>query len=139
MNSLFPSRRDFMNLNRNFFGDSFDNLFSAASSFDVDIKETDTEYTLEADMPGLTKEDIQLDYQDNVLSIGAHREEGKDETDKEGNYIRRERSVRSYKRQFILRDVDESNITAKFDNGVLTVQLPKKEMKQEPGKKIEIQ
>lgn len=139
MSSLFPSRRDFMNLNKNFFGDSLDHLFSTASNMDVDIKETDTEYTLEADMPGLTKEDIQLDYHDNVLSIGAHKEEGKDEKDDEGNYIRRERSVRSYSRQFILKDVKEEGITAKFDSGVLTVHLPKKEAKDTPNNKIEIQ
>lgn len=139
MNNLFPSRRDFLNFDRNFFGDSLDHLFSNSTNFDVDIKETDKDYMLEADMPGLTKEDIQLDYDNNVLSISAHREEGKDEQDKEGNYIRRERSVRSYSRQFLLKDVKEDSITAKFDNGVLTVQLPKKDSSETPTKKIDIQ
>lgn len=139
MNSLFPTRRDFMNFDRNFFGDSFDHLFSSTANFDVDIKESEKEYTLEADLPGLTKEDIQLDYHNNVLSIGAQREEGKDETDEKGNYIRRERSVRSYSRQFILKDVNEEGVTAKFDNGVLTIQLPKKEVGDSTRNKIEIQ
>lgn len=138
MNNLFPSRRDFMNVDRNFFGDSFDHLFSNATNFDVDIKESDTYYMLKADMPGLTKEDIQLDYTNNVLSISAHREEGKDEEDKEGNYIRRERSVRSYNRQFLLKNVKEDGITAKFDNGVLTVQLPKKDSDETPTNRIDI-
>ncbi|MFL2099520.1 Hsp20/alpha crystallin family protein [Desemzia sp. FAM 23991] len=139
MNSLFPFRRDFMNVDRNFFGDSFDHLFSNTANFDVDIKESDTGYILEADMPGLAKEDIQLDYHNNVLSINAHQEEGKDETDEKGNYIHRERSVRSYSRQFILKDVEENAITAKFDNGVLTVHLPKKEVMDSPKNRIEIQ
>ncbi|SFH63817.1 Hsp20/alpha crystallin family protein [Pisciglobus halotolerans] len=139
MNNLFPSRRDFMNMNRNFFGDSFDQLFTDAGDFSVDIKEKDKAYTLEADLPGLTKEDIQLDYRNNVLSISAHQETGKDEKDEEGNYIRRERSTRSYSRQFLLRDIDEENITAKFENGVLTVDLPKKETEEPKTKRIDIQ
>ena len=139
MNDLFPSRRDFMNLNRGFFGDTFDNIFTDTADFSVDIKEKEQSYQLEADLPGLTKDDIQLDYEDNVLSISAHQETGKDEKDEEGNYIRRERSSRSYKRQFLIKDIDQENIKATFENGVLTVDLPKKEQEGPKTKKIDIQ
>ncbi len=139
MNDLFPSRRSLMNLNRGFFNDTFDNFFSNSEDFSVDIKEKEDAYTLEADLPGLTKEDIQLDYTNNVLSISAHQETNKEEKDDEGNYIRRERSSRSYSRQFLIKNVDEDAIKASFENGVLTVDLPKKEEDTPETKKIEIQ
>lgn len=139
MNDLFPSRRSLMNLNRGFFNDTLDNFFSNSEDFSVDIKEKENAYTLEADLPGLTKEDIQLDYTNNVLSISAHQETNKEEKDDDGNYIRRERSSRSYSRQFLIKNVDEDAIKASFENGVLTVELPKKEEDTPETKKIEIQ
>jgi len=139
MNNLFPSRRDFMDMNRNFMGDYFDRLFTDAGNFNVDIKENDDGYMLEADLPGLDKENIQLDYSNNVLSIRAQQEMSTEEKDEESNYIRRERSSRSYNRQFLIKNVDEDNITAEFENGVLKVQLPKKEVDGQETKKIDIQ
>lgn len=138
MSALFPSKRDFMDLNRNFFGDSFDRLFNEMNTFNVDIKESDDAYELEADLPGLTKEDVKLDYKDNVLSIEAYKEEKAEKEDKDRNYIRRERSTRSYSRQFIFKDIDEDNISAKFDKGVLTIELPKKDKTGTESKRIEI-
>lgn len=127
-----------MDLNRNFFGDSFDRLFNEMNTFNVDIKESDDAYELEADLPGLTKEDVKLDYKDNVLSIEAYKEEKAEKEDKDRNYIRRERSTRSYSRQFIFKDIDEDNISAKFDKGVLTIELPKKDKTGTESKRIEI-
>lgn len=94
---------------------------------------------LEADLPGLNKNDIQLDYSNNVLSIRAQQQMSTEERDDESNYICRERSSRSYNRQFLIKDVDENNITAKFENGVLKVNLPKKEADDKQTKKIDIQ
>lgn len=139
MNDLFPSRRGLMNLNRSIFGDTFDNLFTDDADFDVDIEETDTAYKVEADLPGLRKEDIKLDYTDNILSISAHKETETEEKDTERNYIRRERSSRSYSRQFLIKNVDEGAITANFENGVLTIDLPKKEKDDSETKRIEIE
>jgi len=139
MNNLFPSRRDFMNLNRNFFGDSFDNLFTNAEDFSVDIQDNDKSYKLEADLPGLNKEDIDLDYSNNVLSIRAKQETENKEEDEESNYVRRERSSRSFSRQFLIKDIDQDNITAKFENGVLTVDLPRTETEEPKTNKIDIQ
>lgn len=139
MNNLFPSKRDFMNMNRRFWGDSLDNFFTDAADFNVDIQEKDDAYRLEADLPGLEKEDIHLDYHNNVLSIRAHQEMSEEAKDEEKNYVRRERSSRSYNRQFLIKDIDEDNITAKFENGVLTVDLPKSETADHNTKKIDIQ
>lgn len=137
MSNLFPSRRDF--LDRNFWDDSLDRFFTDADSFNVDIKDDKDAYTLEADLPGLSKDDIQLDYSNNVLSISGQQEMSTEEKDDESNYIRRERSSRSYSRQFLIKDVDEDQITAKFDNGVLKVHLPKTDADDKGTKKIDIQ
>lgn len=137
MNNLFPSRRGLMNMNRGFFGDTFDHLFTEDADFDVDIEETDTAYIIHADLPGLTKEEIQLDYTDNVLSISAHQETQTEDKDK--NFIRRERSSRSYKRQFLIKNVDDANIKASFENGVLKVDLPKKNEEESTERRIEIE
>lgn len=139
MNNLFPTRRDFMDMNRHFMGDSFDRFFADTGNFNVDIKENEDAYTVEADLPGLAKEDIELDYKNDVLSIRAQQETSTEEKDDESNYIRRERSSRSYNRQFLIKDVDEDSITAEFDNGVLKVQLPKTETDGQNTKKIDIQ
>lgn len=139
MNDLFPSRNRMMNLNRGLFGDAFDNFFTNESDFSVDIQEMDDAYLVEADLPGLEKENITLDYKDNMLSIRARQEQEVDEKDKEGRYIRRERSSRAYARQFLIENVKEEEITANFDNGVLTINLPKTDEKKTETKRIEIE
>lgn len=138
MNNLFPSRNRMMHLNRGFFGDTFDNFFADESDFSVDIKEMDDAYKVEADLPGLDKENIDLDYKDNVLSIRAHQEVEEEEKDSEGRYIRRERSSRSYNRQFLIKNVNEDEIKADFENGVLTITLPKADEEKTERKQIEI-
>ena len=139
MSNLFPVGRDFMNFGRNFFEDPFDHLLESTSNFNVDIREEEQAYIVEAELPGMSKDSIQLKYEDNVLSIGATQEESKDEKDDKGNYIRRERSTKSFSRQFLLKNVKEEDINASFENGVLTVTLPKKNSDETPPKHIEIQ
>ncbi|MDZ7836295.1 MAG: Hsp20 family protein [Alkalibacterium sp.] len=139
MNNMFPSRRDFKDLRRQFFDDTFDQVLGDAGSFKTDIIEDENEYTVEAELPGMSKENIELDYHDNILSISAKQESETNEEDEERNYIRRERSSRSFSRQFLIRDIDEDNISAQFDNGVLEVKLPKKEPDEPKTKRIDIQ
>ncbi|MER2064155.1 MAG: Hsp20/alpha crystallin family protein [Alkalibacterium sp.] len=139
MNNMFPSRRDFRDLRRQFFDDTFDQVLGEAGNFKTDIIEDDKEYTVEAELPGMDKENIELDYHDNILSISAMQESETNEEDKERNYIRRERSSRSFSRQFLIRDVDEDNISARFNNGVLEVKLPKKASDKPENKRIDIQ
>ncbi|GEK90220.1 HSP20 family protein [Alkalibacterium putridalgicola] len=139
MNNMFPSRRDFRDLRRQFFDDTFDQVLGEAGNFKTDIIEDDNEYTVEAELPGMDKENIELDYHDNILSISGKQESETNEEDKERNYIRRERSSRSFSRQFLIRDVDEDNISARFENGILKVKLPKKESDKPENKRIDIQ
>ena len=132
--------------NRNFntfdiFDDLFDNFFKPATfsskvgNMRADIKENEKEYELAVDLPGFDKKDINLTLNDGYLTISAKLEEKQE--DKE-NYIRRER-VSSYQRTFYVGDVvSEEDIKAKYNNGTLTLNIPKLERKEIPTKHIEI-
>lgn len=93
----------------------------------TDIKETDTEYIVEAELPGFAKEDIDVSIDKGILTISA---ETKNETeDKSDNYVRKERYSGKYVRSYSFDKVDEDKISAKYDNGILTVMIPKMEEK----------
>lgn len=93
------------------------------SKFSADIRETDNEYLVSAELPGVNKEDINLEYGNNNLIIKAIRQEIHD--DSRENYIRKERSYGEVSRSFYLENVNKDGIRAKYDNGVLKVILPK--------------
>lgn len=137
--SLLPRERDFRDFGRNFFNDDyfFNNMF-AGNDITTDIKETDDAYILDADLPGFNKENINLSYDSDVLTISAKQDTGKDETDEEGNYIRRERSNRSFKRQFLIQNIDKDGISASYNDGVLRINLPKETDTTTPSHHIEI-
>lgn len=90
-----------------------------------DLAEDDKEYTVKVDVPGMNKDDIHLAYSDGILTISGHRSTFKDDSDKKKNLVRQERSEGSVSRSFSLPNVDKKNISAKLDNGVLTITLPK--------------
>ena len=105
----------------------------ALGEFRTDIKDDGNAFILEADLPGFRKEDINVDINNDIMTISAerhfeHRSENcsEQEKDQKGKYIRCERSYGSYSRQFDLSGVNAEGITAKYDNGVLTMSLPKK-------------
>ena len=106
-----------------FFNDDFFTPMANINNFNTDIKETDTEYIVEADLPGVKKEDITLDYKDNNLIISAKRENEINE--EKDNYIRRERSYGSFSRSFYIDNVDKNSIEASFNDGQLKITLPK--------------
>lgn len=115
-----------------------DNFFSPSISnrdFKVDVKDTENAYLIETDLPGINKENIDVSYDNGYLTITAKREDIIE--DKKDNYVRRERSYGEFRRSFYIDDVDENNIQAKFENGVLMLNLPKAESKKQ--KKIDIQ
>ncbi|WP_458208508.1 archaeal heat shock protein Hsp14 [Haladaptatus sp. NG-SE-30] len=90
----------------------------------VDVADQDDQFVVTADVPGFEKDDIDITLQDNRLRISAEHESEVEEGDEE--YIRQERSQRSMRRTVTLPDpVDESNVSAQYQNGVLTVTLPK--------------
>ena len=82
-------------------------------------------YELTADLPGMEKKDISLSYDNNYLTIEAHRDESSDQKDNQGNYIRRERHTGTISRSFYIDNIDETGISAQFNAGVLKVVLPK--------------
>lgn len=103
----------------------------------VDIKEREEEYILEAELPGIDKQDITLEIKDNILTISVKKDEKIDE-EKE-NYIIKERKYGTVSRSFGIDGVNIEKIKAKFENGILFVTLPKLESKHSKNKKIKIE
>lgn len=100
----------------------------AGGGLAVDLEDRDDEFVLTADLPGFDKDDIDVEVHERTLRVDAthQTERAEEETDDEANYIRRERSKRSLSRSVSLpEDVDEEGALASFENGVLTVELPK--------------
>ena len=106
---------------RQFFG----NTRATLPDFRTDIRETDGQYVLDAELPGFNKEDIHLDLKDGILTISAEHREDKEEKDAKGNFIRRERRCGSFSRSFDVTGIDVENISASYNNGVLELTLPK--------------
>ncbi len=110
-----------------FFNDEFFspvNLgFGSNQKFNADIRETQNEYLVSAELPGVKKEDIDLEYRDNTLIISAKRNEEINE--EKDNYIRRERTYGQISRALRVDNVDRSKISARFENGELQIILPK--------------
>lgn len=134
-----------------FFDDSFDEMFDNAfknfwgsnelATFDVfktDVIDQGDSYLLQAELPGFDKSDINIDLKDGLLTISAAHKEDKKEEDK-NKYIRRERYYSSYSRSFRVNDIDAGDIDASYNNGILEVKFPKKELAaKEDVKKIEV-
>ncbi|MDE7213477.1 MAG: Hsp20/alpha crystallin family protein, partial [Anaeroplasmataceae bacterium] len=106
---------------QNFFMDSF---FSN-KALKTDIVETEKSYILKVDLPGVEKKDINLDFNNQYLTLSVNQEEDKE--DREQHYIRKERSRFSYSRSYYLDKADETTIKAKLDNGILTITIGKNE------------
>lgn len=103
--------------------------FSDASALipAIDIKETETDYQIVADLPGIAKEDLDVSIRDGVLTIKAEsRKESTEKTD--GRVVRQERRVGRFARSLQLTDVvDDAKIQAAYEDGLLNLVLPKKE------------
>jgi len=139
-NNILARRNDIFDLRsvfEDFFGDSFfGGFFSAAHPIRADIRETDKEFIIEAEIPGVKKEDIKLELRDNNLTISV---ENSVETNEEReNYIRRKRRYGSYSRSFYVDNVRPEDVTAKYNDGILTIVLPKAEEIRRKGYNIEI-
>ncbi len=100
-----------------------------------DIYEKKGTVHIELEAPGFNKDEIKLDVEDGILTVLAKKNEEKE--DKEKNYYRKERVYGSYKRQFNVGNINEKEINARFNNGVLEISFPKEE-KKETKKFIEI-
>lgn len=130
--SNYDPFKDMENFEKHFFGTD------RISSFKTDIKDNGGEYLLEADLPGFKKENINVNLENNYLTISAERKTENEEKDKKGRYIRCERSYGSFTRSFDVSDVDTDKITASYEDGVLKLTMPKKEKTLPASKKLEI-
>ena len=109
----------FEDFSRNLFNDFKSNLIK------TDIHETDNEYIVEAELPGISKDNIQVTYEDGVLTISGQQQTDTVDEDKKGKLIRSERSLTSVRRQYLLENVKEDEIKASYSDGILKVTLPK--------------
>ena len=108
----------------------------SANVMKTDVRETDAGYDVFIDLPGFKKEDVKLDLHNGYLTITANRDGSHDEQDQNGRYIRQERYTGSCARSFYVgEELKPEDVKARFENGILTLSLPKAEAKQLPEKK----
>lgn len=117
---------DFHNMIDDFFSDNWPfafrrNLFN--DTFKIDVQENDKEYIVEAELPGIQKNEINVSLEDNRLKIAVNKLEDKEEKSK--NYIHKERRQCVMSRSIYLADSDSHGVKAKLEHGVLTVTVPK--------------
>ncbi len=122
----------FFDLERSFFAP----VKSSPSSFKTDIKDNGDSFLLEAELPGFKKEDISLDIDGDILTLTAKRSETKEENS--GKYLRRERSYGEYSRSFDISEINVEKADATYENGILSLTLPKKVIEEKKNLKLEI-
>ena len=131
------------NLFDDFFGDPFgmmmpqgrDPLYGkhAKNLMKTDVREMDGSYELDVDLPGFKKDEVHVDLKNGYLTISAEKGLDKDESDKKGKYIRQERYAGACSRTFYVGEgVEPEDVTAKFENGILQLSIPKEAKKQLP-------
>ena len=123
--------REMEEMEKRFFGATM------PTAFKTDIRETDAAYILDAELPGFSKEDIRVEIKENILTLSAERKAEKEEKDGD-RYLRRERSFGSYQRSFDIRGIESDAITAAYRDGLLTLTLPKKEIKKPETRAVNI-
>lgn len=124
------------------FKSPFDDLFKKMelrpkfqNVMSTDIVEKDGGLEMIVDLPGVKKEDIKVDLNKGYLVITASSNVEKEEKDETRNYLRKERSSGNYRRSFFVgNELKEEDVKAKFENGTLTIKLPKKDQKKFEGK-----
>ncbi len=139
MAMMVPMRRN-RNLLSELMTDPFDAFFDAASSpmqamqkmsptlMRTDIKETEGGYELTIDLPGFKKDDVQAELKDGYLTITAQTQNESEDKDEKGTFVRKERFSGKCSRTFFVgEDIEEDDIKAKFEDGVLKVDVPKKQ------------
>ncbi len=106
---------------------------NAGRMMKTDVKETDGGYEVDIDLPGFTKDEIKLELNNGYLTISTEKSL---EKENKGRMLRQERYVGAMQRSFYVgKNLTEEDIKAKYENGVLSLQLPKKEARQQPEKK----
>ena len=137
MNAYNPFR-DMEEMERRFFNDPFFSTPDLAT-FKTDITDEGDHFLLEADLPGFDKNDIHLEINGDTLSVQAVRHSKVEKKDGNNRVVRMERSYGTYSRQYDITGIDADHITAKYDNGVLKLCLPKKAQLENGGRRLEIE
>lgn len=102
----------------------------------TDVKETETGFEVDVDLPGFKKDEIRLELENGNLTITAQKSLEKDENDKNGKVLRQERYAGTMSRSFYVGEhLTEEDIKAKYEDGVLHLMVPKKETKKVEEKK----
>ncbi|MBW1604912.1 Hsp20/alpha crystallin family protein [Lactobacillus sp. Sy-1] len=111
-----------------FFGNFGKSFLSSVSGnqMKTDVVENNDNYEVDSELPGFKKNDIKLDYNDDTLSVHAVHDLTKEDSDKQGNVLRRERSSSNVARSFYIPGIDDSKISASYDGGILKITLPKR-------------
>ena len=124
---LMPRRNDF-DLWDDFFNDPFFSRKNENRLMKTDIREKEGSYLVDIDLPGYDKSDIKISVDDGYLTINAKKEEKNDETREDGTFIRRERFSGECSRSFYVgEEIEAEDVKASFKNGILTLDIPKKE------------
>ena len=128
----------------NFVDDVFDDMFPFAGNYTTanydlmktDVREKKDSYEVDIDLPGFKKDEITAELKDGYLTISAAKGLDKDEKDKEGKYIRRERYAGNLSRSFYIGEgVKQEDIKAAFKNGILSITVPKEDKTAKEEKK----
>lgn len=98
----------------------------------TDVRETEDTYEVDIDLPGFKKDEISVDLEDGYLTIRAAKGLDKDEKDKKGKYIRQERYAGACSRSFYVGDVKPEDVSAKYEDGILKLSMPKQAKKELP-------
>ncbi|MDD4088362.1 MAG: Hsp20/alpha crystallin family protein [Tissierellia bacterium] len=133
----FGDFRDFYNMVDDFFNDSWPSRRSfARDTFKIDVQENDSDYLIEAELPGVDREEVNIDMNEGRMTISVQREENINEENK--NYVHKERRFSSMSRSLYLDGAKSTGIKAKLENGVLNIKVPK-ENKPDSSVKIDIE
>ena len=103
----------------------------------TDVRETEDGYQVDVDLPGFDKDEINLELRGGYLVISAEKRLKKDQEDKQGRVLRQERYAGTMQRSFYVgNSLTEEDITAKYENGVLRLSIPKKDARKIPEKRV---
>lgn len=119
---------DLFDFDKNFFG-THNPLYGKRGKdlMKTDVQENDSGYTVDIDLPGFKKDEVNVELKDGYLTVSASKGLNRDEKDKEGHYIRQERYTGACSRSFYVGDVQPEDVKAKFEDGVLKLTVPKKD------------
>ena len=127
----FPDWREFRNIDRKLYG------HNAAREMKTDVHEHEDHYEMHIDLPGFKKDEITLTLENGYLTVAAAKGLDVDKENKKGKVIRQERYAGAMQRSFFVGEqLTEEDIGAKYEHGVLSLTIPKKEVQKLPEKKV---